>query len=526
MKLRSSLFALVLVLMSSTTFAMAVISVLSVSGTASSLYERILALELEAFGEEAERENQTLRKLNIDGASFYRSAVQRALFDHLDDRSGGVATFFVVDDMGALLYPRYESAAAMPTIVPAGPGPRGTARLELALPDGTVARFVGPERRFEPWNWTIYAAVPEGKGFEDALRALATAMIAFAAGLAVTAAAIFAALRRFTAPIEGLATCAERMGRGDLDARAGPIAGAGDEVAVLAERFDAMADRIRKDQAGLEAAVAARTAELEESLRVLRETRDDLMEKEKLAGIGALVAGVAHEVNTPLGISITAASYSKERIAAVGSDLDRGALTKSALDAFFREAQESADIVLKNLDRARQILTSFKLLAADQQSGARMEFDLVEYVESILISLHPLVKGKPVQVDFVHPPSIRVDSYPGYFGQIVTNLMTNAVKHGLHGRASGHIRIALGEEGDDVALSFSDDGEGMDAETRDRAFEPFFTTKRQLGGSGLGLSIVRAAVQRGLDGTVRMATEIGKGTAFEIRFPRRSPSSG
>jgi PAS domain S-box-containing protein len=259
--------------------------------------------------------------------------------------------------------------------------------------------------------------------------------------------------------------------------------------------------------------------ELEVAMGKLREAQTQLVQAEKLASLGALVAGIAHEINTPVGVGVTAASTLQARAASLREMYEKDALRRSDLDRFVALADESTHIILRNLQRAADLIHSFKQVAVDQSSGERRRFALRGYIDEILLSLRPKLKATSHVVEVDCPEDIVLDTFPGAIAQIVTNFVTNSLIHGFEGVPTGHIRIAIHHAGDGLTLKYSDDGRGISPDHLPRIFDPFFTTKRGVGGSGLGLHIVYNLVTQLLGGTIQAASEPGKGAAFTILLP-------
>jgi PAS domain S-box-containing protein len=270
---------------------------------------------------------------------------------------------------------------------------------------------------------------------------------------------------------------------------------------------------IRELNGDLERRVAARTRELEEA-------QEQLIESEKMAALGGLVAGLAHEINTPLGVGLTAASHLRDRVLATRRALERGALKRAELEALLADGEESAGLVVANLTRTADLVRSFKRGSVDQCSEERRTFDLGESLAEVVASLRPQYRRRPLRVVVDCPPGVSVDSLPGAVAQIVTNLVQNALLHAFGPDEPGTIRIAAAANGDDVELVYTDDGRGMDDAVRRRVFDPFFTTRRREGGSGLGMHIVYNLVTGALGGHIACASRPGEGTTFRMTFPR------
>jgi signal transduction histidine kinase len=278
----------------------------------------------------------------------------------------------------------------------------------------------------------------------------------------------------------------------------------------------------------LERAVQERTLRLEEqnaalnsALTQLQQAQGELVRQEKLASLGRLVAGVAHEINTPLGICVTATSHLVEELRLTREELGAGTMTQDSLDSFLDIVDQSLRIMTTNTQRAASLVRSFKQVAVDQSSDDIRSFNLRHYLNEVLLSLQPKLKGRPVKVEVDCPADLVLESYPGAVSQIVTNMLMNSLVHGFEERdQAGHVRIRAALEGDVVAFSYADDGAGMDAETLNKLFDPFFTTKRGSGGSGLGAHILYNLVTGPLGGSVRVESAPGAGLRYELHFPR------
>jgi signal transduction histidine kinase len=282
---------------------------------------------------------------------------------------------------------------------------------------------------------------------------------------------------------------------------------------------------------GLEQRVAARTAELSQtnaelmrSMHQVREAQLQLVESEKMAALGSLVAGVAHEINTPLGIGVTSASHLERVFTTIEGAL--AANTDTTLGAALAAGRRCVDLVLRNLGRADQLVKSFKQIAIDQSTEEARRLKLRDYLNEVLVSLQPVLKRRPLQIVLECEPTLEIHTYAGAIYQIVMNLVVNSATHGFGPEDAGTLRIQVRAETDTVELSYRDDGRGMSAEVVARVFDPFFTTRRGSGGTGLGMHICYNLVTQRLRGTIRCESTPGAGVHFLIRFPRTtSPAS-
>ncbi|MCP4324515.1 MAG: HAMP domain-containing histidine kinase [Alteromonadales bacterium] len=274
--------------------------------------------------------------------------------------------------------------------------------------------------------------------------------------------------------------------------------------------------------------VSSRTLELfekREQLKVvineMEETKDQLVESEKMASLGNLVGGVAHEVNTPLGIGVTLGSHIQEETKELLSKVESGKLKRSDLDLYCHELVDSCALLLSNLDRAANLISSFKQVAVDQSCEEIRAFKLSEYIDEVLLSLHPRIKKTAIKVEVIAPQDEPfLNTYPGAIAQIVTNLVINGLIHAFdNGKESGNICFLLTCNEKELIMKVEDDGKGMLPEVAKNIFEPFYTTLRGKGGSGLGMSIVYNLVVHQLQGSIKCHSIIGEGTTFNICFP-------
>ncbi|MEC5160563.1 GAF domain-containing sensor histidine kinase [Janthinobacterium sp. CG_S6] len=264
----------------------------------------------------------------------------------------------------------------------------------------------------------------------------------------------------------------------------------------------------------LEERVAARTAELQQAM-------EQIMVTEKMASLGRLVAGVAHELNTPLGNIVLSSSTLKEAIDGVDRLAAGKRLTYAALQEFLGHGKTACELIERNGLHAGELIMSFKQVAVDQASQQRRLFDLRKTVQDMAAALGPITRRARVTLEVRIPAGIGMDSYPGSMDQIITNLVTNSINHGFEGRDGGRITISASARHDRVELVYRDDGRGIEKALQGKVFEPFYTTKMGQGGSGLGLSIVHNIVQAIFKGSVRLESEPGHGVCFVFSLPRR-----
>lgn len=269
--------------------------------------------------------------------------------------------------------------------------------------------------------------------------------------------------------------------------------------------------------------VAALEAEVERLRRGAKEAQDELVRKERLAAVGLLVASVAHEINTPLGIGVTAMSVLNDELIELDAKFEANTLTKADLRTFLARATEASALVASNIDRAAAQVANFRRAAVEHSANEVVELELVAYVEQTLENLRPIARQGKLDVSFrTELRHLLATMQPSAVAQLLGNLLTNSAFHGRlpedARRLSVTVTLAL-DEAKNIVLVYQDDGQGMTVGVRDRAFEPFFTTARARGSSGLGLHIVQSLVADVLHGDLELETSPGQGVRFVITFP-------
>ena len=272
---------------------------------------------------------------------------------------------------------------------------------------------------------------------------------------------------------------------------------------------------------GAEAESRAAKERAEAALTDLNAAQRILIQSEKMAALGGLVAGIAHEINTPLGISLTSASLLAEESRRLSDAMNAGALRRSDLARFLNMALESSDLLLANSQRAAELIKSFKQVAVDQAADDRRWFNLREYIDEVLMSLGPRLKRSALVVIVNCPNDIEIEGFPGALAQVLTNFVMNALTHAFDPGQRGRLEVSVTMPKPDwIELVFRDDGKGIPEAVLPRIFDPFFTTNRSGGGSGLGLNIVSNVVRQQLGGEISVTSCLGQGTIFTVRFPR------
>ena len=260
--------------------------------------------------------------------------------------------------------------------------------------------------------------------------------------------------------------------------------------------------------------------DLQQTIESLRLAQESLIEAEKFASLGSLVAGVAHEINTPVGITVTSASLIVEEAKQMAVLVREGKIRKSELEQFVATVSEAAQLALNNSQRAAHLIQSFKQVAADETSEVRRPFDLGEYLDEVLTSLRPKYRRTKIHVGYTCPAGVQMNTYPGLLTQVLSNIVINALTHGFARDDEGEVRITVTDTGAAVVIECFNNGKPIPPEHLPRIFEPFFTTQRGKGGTGLGLNIAYNIVTQRLGGTIAVRSSVEQGTCFTIRMPK------
>jgi PAS domain S-box-containing protein len=332
-------------------------------------------------------------------------------------------------------------------------------------------------------------------------------------------------------PVTGIEVAGQRADQTDerfwitywhpLRSPSGEIVGINVAAEEITERKRAEAALLASEQETRHARDAAEAA-----LQNLRDTQNSLIEAEKLAALGRLVAGVAHEINNPVGTSLTVASALERKTAMIAAELAQGALKRSSLSEFLKTSREASLQLVANLGHAAELIQSFKQVATDRSHSNQRIFDLGDLTEQVVRSLRPGLGKQNLTLKVECESDLAIDSYPGPYGLVLTNLFLNSVAHAFPDGKGGTIDIKIRSAGKDkVEIVVSDNGCGMSPEVRRNAFEPFFTTRRDQGSTGLGLHIVHNVVTSCLGGRIHLDSEPGAGTKIQLVLPRVAPAA-
>lgn len=485
--------------------------------------------------------------LDLESGNIVRVVIASLSFRNIwqmmtrETRNTGRSVFLVADDNRVIAHPNPSMVLARYSSTP-------QQRQQGVSLDGGAA-FIGEwpvllgERTYR-----VVAEQPKVSILTAAFRHAGGLVLALVSALAAAVLMGSIMSRRITRPLDQLVAGAHQIAMGDLKQ---PILVSGrNELAILGQQLDQMREKLAdliaelqdkalvlKDEVSsrrdaeeslkvlnkeLEQRVSERTLELTQSLRNLEAAQATLVQSEKLAGLGALVAGVAHELNTPIGNALMMASTLQGRSQEFKDSLRKG-VRKSDLERFLAVIDEAGHILGASLSQSSRLISSFKQVAVDQTSYQRRLFSLAEVVDEILISTSPSVRRQGLRIHLCINREIKLDSFPGPLGQILLNMINNTMLHAFDG-AEGDLWLEADTAGEVVTLEVRDNGKGIPPANLGRIFDPFYTSRLGQGGSGLGLNIVHNLVKGILGGSIEVSSNIGEGTSFRIKIPVIAPA--
>lgn len=370
-------------------------------------------------------------------------------------------------------------------------------------------------------DWHVIVTQPLAVTQRPVLVITATLIVLAVLGAAVCGWLGFVVARRVADRFDDLATLSEHLAVGDYPQQWPQQTLT--EAERLNEALRRMASAIQEREQALRELNLTLEHKVAERTATLKDAQATLARSEKLAALGSLVAGIAHELNTPIGNALMAASAFQHQNQ-LFAKTSREGLRRSMLDEHIESGAEASELMVRNLNRASELISSFKQVAIDQSTSQRRQFELAELVREIVTTLSPTLRKARCEVSIREQAEIELDSYPGPLGQVIINLINNAVVHGYNGQA-GTITIAMRSlAGGRAELSIADSGQGISPLNLGRIFDPFFTTKLGQGGSGLGLSICHSIVFNLLGGEIRVENEEGGGTRFLLTLPISAPA--
>lgn len=473
-------------------FAMGLVTVLVLRNGNSIIWDlqvRNNELELEFFVQRARQAQATLDTLMVSEIEFYRSNAERQVLNYGLNRKVPGGFLYALGAQGQLLFPTGRSFEG-----------------HLLL-----------EEVFAPWNWTLGVAVSEEHLSNFAMESIGDSILVLILVLIPAIILSFVLARAVSRPIAELKKGADTLAAGELGARVST--GSRDELGYLAAAFNIMAESLESLTSDLEDQVRMRTAELEASLKELKETQEQLVRKERIANMGVVVAGVAHEINTPLGNSLTGVTYQIESLRAALVKVMGEGIKKSELEQTLHGSLEAGEIIRHNLHKASELISRFKQLAIEQGGDGRRFFLLNEVVdEAIELSIGQDIPGN-VSLKLDIPADLALNSYPRDFARIFQQLLSNSLDHGFADGHEGEIKISASRTGDSVEIRYQDNGLGLTPDIAEHIFDPFFTTRPRGQHSGLGLNIVFNTIHGNLNGSIQVESSPGDGLRYLIRIP-------
>jgi len=296
--------------------------------------------------------------------------------------------------------------------------------------------------------------------------------------------------------------------------RTATIAEQNEEITAANNELESQKEELLKQKEEL----FSQKEELQQTLDQLKETQDQLIQSEKLAALGGLVAGVAHEINTPVGISVTAASSLMDETTQMAELYKQNKISRNEFKEYLNTANQSARLILSNMERTANLVQSFKQVSVDQSTSQKRKFKLKAYTEDVIRSMYSILKKRKITINLEMAEDLELDSYPGTFSQIITNLVLNSLTHGYDEQDEGRITLMARIDRDRLHFEYVDNGRGISCENIGKIFEPFFTTNKKIG-TGLGMHIVYNLVTQKLNGTICCESELNMGTRFIIETP-------
>ena len=462
----------------------------------------ILQLRLDTLYRFAENEYTTLEDLGLSNTNFFNDKAWNSVEQFSSRLQVSGDPLFIIREEDGILDLLGDSGSQ-----------KGTSAL---FQDEKIVYFYY-YRKLTEWNMILISGTEEKsiyKPIDDATRLF----ILFSLGnITFFIIIVFGISNRITKPMVKLTILAKEMANNNLSVRAEITSN--DEIGILSENFNIMVEKLEASTKSLEVQVENRTKELSHSIMELQLTQKQLVEAEKMASLGSLVAGISHEINTPIGIGITAISYLEGISKKAHEQFVKRTLKKSEFEQMFLKCTESTSIALRSLQRAGQLVSTFKKVAVDQHLEEKRLVNLKEQMDTVLITLKPNLKKTNLTVTIDASPDLVIYSYPGAIWQVSANIILNAVLHAFEPDEKGTITITLKKINSQIEMSISDNGKGIKESETSKIFDPFYTTKRNRGGTGLGLHIVYNIVTQLFKGSIQCSSVPGEGTTFTISFP-------
>ncbi len=536
-KLKLQLFIIPLIIIP--VIATAYIFIGNTSNSIRALHSESLHRDMEIIMNQLNQENSVIERLGATNTRFYeRNAQSHARNFILDlQLENGVIQIFehrtleVVnqdDNFDRSFYTDLYNEARQKEV-------NDVAEKMVSVSDKNYAVYY---QYFEPWDWMVLIYMDEDLIYQPINKSISQMLFIVFVLVVLIGIFLYVLTSRLTAPIDVLMEGVKSISDGDYTKKVytntkdefNDFAQAFNNMTTkLQESFDSMnemTDELKLINMGLESRVEERTRDLKEtndelelSIIQMRALQDDLVESRKIAALGSLVAGISHELNTPIGVGITTASYITAQIDSLLAMFHQGKLRKSEFESELEDIKHSSALILDNLENASSMVNSFKLLAVDQSREHKKEFELVHSVQGLIQNMNVLLRKGQHKISIDYEKPVDMYSYPGVISQVLTHFIMNSVEHGFQDINKGEIMIYIKQEIGRVTLVYEDNGRGMDEEKVHRIFEPFFTSKLGKGSSGLGLNIVYNLVTGVLKGKISAMIRADGGMRFTVIIP-------
>ena len=391
-----------------------------------------------------------------------------------------------------------------------------TSYLWRDVPSNSLRQKIVYLKYLEDFDWIVATAVYQAEITRPALMLVYLNILAAVMVAGLLSVVISSINRDIEHQLQHISSTLSIARSGDLSIRITP--GGPTELQDISDSFNFFIDSLEENRTKLQQMNENLEDRVRERTEKLTRTSERLIAAEKLALTSRLVTGVAHEINTPTGVAMTAVTFQRRLLDDLIRSYSAGDLSKTELERYIARSEESVDTVIRNLSRAAELISSFKSVSSDQITLTKRRVRLRQVLDDTLISLTPELKKKRIEIA-LETEEIELETYPGIFVHLFVNLITNSLNHGFRDRETGSISISITRKGGLIVIDYRDDGAGIEPATRARLFEPFYTTRRSDGNIGLGLNIVRNLVIDKLQGNIEVESTPGEYSLFRITFP-------
>ncbi len=540
MKVKLKLQLIILPMIIIPVIATAYIFVMNTSTSIRTLHTENMNRNLEIIMNHLEQENSIIERLGASNTQFYEKNAQSHSRNFILDLKLDNGVIQIYDGRTMEIsnfdntFSRDYYVSMYDTLVQSIGNSSGPVQSEVDVESGRYSVYY---QYFEPWDWVVLIHMDDDIIYQSIKTSILQILLVVAFLVLLIGFFIYILTAKLTSPIDELMVAVESIGKGEFHQNI--RIETQDEFKELADAFNIMSVKLQSSfddmnqmtdelmlmNAELEHRVEDRTKELKEtndelefSIHQLKATQDDLVESKKIAALGSLVSGISHELNTPIGIGITTASYISLQIQSLIDQYSKGELKRKAFESELLSIKNSSTLILDNLNKASNMVNSFKLIAVDQGREEIREFELVHSIESLVQNVNVLLRKGKHKIEVRYDGAVEMYSYPGAISQVITHFIMNSLEHGFPESMNGEIDIHIVKKGKNVVIEYSDNGVGIGDHLVDRVFEPFYTSKLGKGSSGLGLNIVYNLVTGILRGKVSAST-LKKGMKFTVVLP-------